>query len=311
MSNAKFFRGPTALLLFAATVSAQAGQEDQKRVQGAQEDPGGIPIASPNVTDHGFNALAHGLFFAIHVKQDPMRVAPGESGKLILIVTISSGDEIDAGGSMQLKAQQGPVKLSGGIWDSLPPGQMRHKDTFLIQVPFKVDPKTSYGTYPIRGTVHLTGRFKSGASLPPGVEAVNADSTGIPGGGGVVQNGSSRPLLTEYSKATGNFSHEVRVGAALPIAGPPLGRRAPAGKNLAGANKSKATVAEQKAAPITSRGKSEIRLPSSVDDPESNPPGREHRPTAPAELLGGIPTWTISLGLVLLAGLVFFMQKRR
>lgn len=313
MSSAKVFRCPLlsllpAMLLLAAQLP---GQE-----QGGGEDPGlSSDAAAPggDLADTPAKPAMEGIFFDIRVQQDPMRIAPGERGNLLLIVTISAGDEVDPTGSLEFAAVQGPFSLAAGRWDSPPAGKRRHTDTFLIRLPLQVAGGTAYGKYPVSGEVKLTGKFGSGGlALLGNVNIVDDTGMQIP----ELPVGLRRSIqpARQIRKATGRFSYQVDVGAPMPRASLPQARGAKVEASTArgkGRSSGDGTGVPGHGAQASAVD-GEILLPDAPERGGGADLAQGHEAQAPGEeLFGGIPSWVISLGLVAMAGLLFFMQKKR
>jgi hypothetical protein len=98
-------------------------------------------------------------YAALNVGQRPRRVAPGQSGELVIVVSLR-GEYVmkTSGHNLVYSREMGPLQL--GEWSMLPPepaglypefaGQAIYDNTATVVVPFTVDPEAEFGKVPVR-----------------------------------------------------------------------------------------------------------------------------------------------------------------
>lgn len=170
----------------------------------------------------------------VQVLQNPMRIAPGESGLLLLHVQAppDGSSKIGAGGSANFEKDQGPIALGVARFDPPPAGSKTYKN-LLVRIPITIDAKAKHGTYDVIGTLRLPGLFSA-----PRVEPGSAPD---PSRAGADAAGSTDPNLVPWNG-------RILCGPPLPKA---KRRKPPSTAKAATAPDEKATVsrADETAAP--------------------------------------------------------------
>jgi hypothetical protein len=97
----------------------------------------------------------------VRAMQDPPRLAPGEVGQLILLVSVDKGSMVLPGGRVTIKKNQGPLTFGGPVWDPVPAGKKGYQDSFLIRIPITVASNAKFGSYSARGDLLVKGVFRN------------------------------------------------------------------------------------------------------------------------------------------------------
>lgn len=155
--------------MLAATASARAqGQDvDDPALEEAMTAEGVLGAIPPLV---------------ITVLQDPVRIAPGESGKLILNVQLPPNPAVyvnAAGARAKHETEQGMLELGAARFDAAPKGG-RYGRSFLVQIPVRVSPKASYGKLDVAGSLSLLGKFAPPEGRDGRAARVQGESNGVP-----------------------------------------------------------------------------------------------------------------------------------
>lgn len=162
-------------------MKAEKGAED-----GADGQVHGDPVA--------INPAALASYAYAHVTTRPRRLAPGETGELVIVLALQAPVVVpgDASVTLTYDPQQAPLKL--GTYRMLPPkpgtletkfkGQLVHDNTLTVEVPVGIDPQAEFGEALVALTLKTTlshgatgvamgemvmpinGRIKVGRSVP-------------------------------------------------------------------------------------------------------------------------------------------------
>ncbi len=172
-----------------------------------------------------------GLGILVEVAQTPPRLAPGESGEMLLIVLVPrGGSKIRTDLGLHLDSPQGPLVFGPPRFDPPPRGKTFYDDTFLIHVPVTVRPDAAKQPWPVRGTLSLKGNFRS---PEPGRDLVREHGHRYDFGkaergfAGMIRVGKPWPKPPKPSRGT-----EAR-GEGSPPAGGSAGLPAPKGEERA------------------------------------------------------------------------------
>lgn len=159
-----------ALFLLPSTVLAQGG---------GQPSPGQVPTEIPggqqgeageNPTEEEL-AAGDGIggysTAPIHVQvlQDPIRIAPGETGTVLLNVSFGLGNDdasIARGGKAVFDTKQGELALGGASFDPPPGGADRYRKSLLVRIPVSVSSKAKHGKLSVAGRLELPARYVAG-----------------------------------------------------------------------------------------------------------------------------------------------------
>jgi hypothetical protein len=209
----------------------KAGKTDDLTIDGdgtAGEAVAGNPVALTN------------LAFP-HVTTRPRRLAPGESGSLLIVLALHSPAVVtgDAPVALTYDTQQGSLQLgSYGVQPAKPgtletkfKGQLVHDNTMTIEIPLLVDPKAELGEVPIAmhlkttvshgGTgvpmgelaLPINGRVKVGRTVP---RPLARDATTAATSTSITAPGTAPSTLTP-APAESTDSAPAAKGAAPPI----------------------------------------------------------------------------------------------
>ena len=301
----------TSLTAQASGDEVPQGQKNPDTPDGTVPEAGGdvaTPPSSRNPSATARMTNAHGM--TVQVLQDPIRIAPGEHGHLVLLVRIPRGRTVEKGGQVVLAAKQGPLNLGAPAWDPPAKGKVDYRDVLVIKVPLSIDGNAKYGKHPIQGSLRLRGDFH--ADNGPVAEAVadgsQADPASPPG----------EAVLGDPNRAEIPFQSPVHVGPPMPkpsrshrkkadpVAGTRSGAAGGSGDPTSGASGSKGSAGPSDIVPApgtAQRGGSE-EAPLPVV-------GTEEAPDLADQDGSGIPWWMLSVALVVLAGLSFVLQARK
>lgn len=306
---------PGASLLHAqeVTVDMPQGQEVPDNPDGAQPPAGGDdatghpPGSQPAGDVHGIST--HGLI--VQVLQDPIRIAPGEQGHLVLLMRLPKGKTVEKGGQLMMQHKQGPLNLGNPIWDPPAKGKNHYDDVLVIKVPLSLDGKAKYGKHPFQGSLRLRGDFFT----------MGEQSAEVSADGGMPDPAAPRqasPQVPDPGRAEVPFQYAVHVGPPMPKASKGQGKAAASNPRVGsgstvdpdqGSAKAVGSAGPADVVPIPGAGPAhrvtrESGNPSSGALPEDAPQLAE-------EDQGGIPWWMLSLALVVLAALSFVVQARK
>ncbi len=166
--------------------------------------------------------LAPSVPIYVRVLQDPIRIAPGESGLILLHVQIPGDGSVDVypGGTSKHAATQQVLRLGVASFDPPPAGATKLR-SMLVRLPVSVDSKAKYGSYDVVGSLELQGRF--GGSVPGGDESADGQE-GAEARVASIADGSNpagvvhAPTVT--NQASVPWAGRIVVGAPVPKAAP-------------------------------------------------------------------------------------------
>lgn len=248
-------------------------------------DGAGDPIGTG-----GEGTAGQPLPVAIRVEQDPMRIAPGETGTLLLYLMPSRTARIAPSGVVKLDPKEGPLRFGPARWD--PPKRGAFYDhNFLIHVPVSVAAGAAFGKYEVSGTVSVSGSFRVAAGA--GDPVAKAPATG--------------PELA-------SFLGKITVGPAIPRPGVRKPARAAAAP--APGTQPTASPADSLGDPAAAdtNPPAAIRQPVSLAGDGARPRGSGlglAEGGAAEDQAGFLETnlaWLCAGGAVLLVGLVFLLR---
>ncbi len=158
--------------------------------QGQDAQAGGIPGQGPEGDAIQGAEQAHqgdrrelmdlNIGLDVRAMQSPPRLAPGETGQLILLVSVAKGSRVLPGGQVNLKKSQGPLSFGSPVWDPVPSGKAGYQDSFLIRIPISVASTAKFGNYPARGDLVIKGVFRR-QDLGSGLQKEKSPGSGATG----------------------------------------------------------------------------------------------------------------------------------
>ncbi|PIE23444.1 MAG: hypothetical protein CSA62_07450 [Planctomycetota bacterium] len=165
----------------------------------------------------GMLSFAKSFGIQINPSQHPKRIAPGETGKLVLFVMLPR-EQVGAlpSGSITWAPGQEDLKfLSFGAPSFDPPkaGRSSYADSFVVTVPVTVKPRTEHRSYSFSGTLLLNGSFRS---VVESFDDLPAGADGAPGAAGAPP---AAPVARSSNKAEIAFTGNLIVGAPVPRPG--------------------------------------------------------------------------------------------
>ncbi|GEM_PF-2639014 len=139
----------------------QQGQDAQEGSIPGQ-GPEGDEIQGAERSNQGDRNELMDLDVGVEVRamQSPPRLAPGETGQLVVLVSVFKGSMVLPGGHVTLKKSQGPLSLGSPVWDPIPSGEGGYRDSFIVRVPLSVSSTAKYGKYTLRGSIVMKGVFR-------------------------------------------------------------------------------------------------------------------------------------------------------
>lgn len=188
-------RSLVALAVLAFALPALSAQVQEGRVA---DDPQGVQEIDPEEGRRRLEEMRASMPpLFVEVLQDPMRIAPGENGLLLLRVQAppDGQSKIGIGGSATFDKRQGMLSLGPAKFDPPPAGAKQYK-SLLVRIPITVDAKAKYGRLSVKGKLRLPGSFNAPA-VPrvSGDAPVNADGGAPP----PVAEGGEDPNLIEWA----------------------------------------------------------------------------------------------------------------
>ncbi len=304
----------TAGLLTAGLLPAQAGTPDALRDMDnpvemeSGQDREGDPARKPSSMEDLQAMGLHGI--GVEVRQDPIRIAPGENGTLVLLVHLPQGRTVEKGGQVVMKQSQGPLKLGTPIWDPPLKGKSAYSDVIVIKIALSIDAKARFGKPMFQGSVRLRGDF--GAAAGPGAEIVAdggiSDPLEIPPG--------QRPGL-DPGRAEIRFQSLVHIGPPMPKATRGQNKKAAARKSATpgtqgGPGKAASAGGNPRAiGPADAVPGAGTARTGSREDPRPATSSGEEAPDLADEGGKGFPWWILSVALGVLALLSFAVQSKK
>jgi len=284
----------------------QANPDGEVAPQGrdAASQPG-VPQAPEDI----HRVSSHGM--SVQVLQDPIRIAPGEQGHLVLLVRLPGGRTIEKGGQVVIQAKQGPLNLGNAIWDPPAKGKNVYTDVLVIKVPMSVDGKAKYGKHPFSGSLRIRGDFHQMSGEAAGIATADGREADV------AAQVPGQAIGGDPNRAEIPFQRAVNVGPPMPKAS--KGHRKAGGSKAGVIAGTKGDAGQDPAAGGAQAGKgpddvvpgsgTAHRMTSESDESQAGLP--EEAPELADEDKGGIPWWMLSLGLVVLAGLSFMIQAKK
>ncbi|MAE77229.1 MAG: hypothetical protein CMJ85_10220 [Planctomycetes bacterium] len=149
----------------------------------------------------------------VEVQHDPMRIAPGQTGTLLLLVNWPKGQAVANPNGRVVMTQQPETSYGAARWSA--PGKSKHyDDRFLVQMPVTIAGNTKHGSLAITGNLHLTGSFGAGSQgqVTDGDGGLPPNASADPATGSAQRTGS-------VNRVTVPFSGKIRVGPPMPKPG--------------------------------------------------------------------------------------------
>jgi hypothetical protein len=230
--------GATPPVPDAGSPSSQGGQstrerieEERDRVREAEEDeeirrarmnrpPQADVVDRTRPMNFGFRVVLH---------QDPKRIAPGETGQVVLQVILPPQQKgAQPAGSIKWHQKPAPDEpFSYGVPSFSPPkeGRANYGDSFVVTVPVGVKAGIEYDKYQISGVLKLRGNFST-----PGV-----GSPGAVDGSGEAGSMPPPPPMIQRNEAEIAFTGALTIGPPVPrpggVGSSPGSRQQPGGRN--------------------------------------------------------------------------------
>ena len=313
------------LLLGAAPLSAQDVPVDvPQNMDNPQGDPGAgqgeLNQGEPNQGDQPQSRAAnvaelrdmgmHGV--DVEVQQDPLRIAPGEHGHLVLIVRLPEGRSVEKGGQVLMQSKQGPLQLGAPQWDPPDKGKNVYSGVIVIKIPLVIDAKASYGKPLFQGRLRLRGDFQGmpqpGAAPEIAADGGQADPAAPPS--------DQRPGL-DPNRAELSFRRLVDIGPPMPKASRSQAKKKVGGSAVRAGKGPTGSSGDSAGGPSAAGGPADVvprvgaahKRAGSDALPESQ--GTEGTPELAEDAESGFPWWILSVALGLLAVLVFVAQSKK
>jgi hypothetical protein len=147
----------------------EAGKAGQSGADGA------MPAPPPAAGEVNRQPVSNPQLY-IRIEQDPVRIAPGETGVLLVLVGMPRGTRIDGPGLVTLDTPPVPVTFGAPVWDPPAQGAKAYTDTIVIRVPVSVGAATPHQRYTITGKLKARGAF---AREPVMSQEVTADAATV------------------------------------------------------------------------------------------------------------------------------------
>lgn len=148
--------------LFACVVlSAQGGAPREDLPPGGSPpdvDPAGAGVVTAEAEDSN---LVTSVPIYVQLMQDPIRIAPGETGTILLSVQIAPSNRaasVDQGGRAVFEATQGNLALGSARFDPPAGGAKKYTRGMLVRIPVTVGASSKHGKYPVAGSLELPAR---------------------------------------------------------------------------------------------------------------------------------------------------------
>ncbi|MCB9881656.1 MAG: hypothetical protein H6832_00635 [Planctomycetes bacterium] len=215
------------VVLLAATAPSLWAQGDPE--PGAREqDAGGDPavrvqepedVAAEEQVRNVPAQLRSGPPIFVRVMQDPVRIAPGENGLLLLHVQVpqDGSTRVLPGGTSEHSPKQGDLALGPASFDP-PPRGVASLRSFLVRIPISVAGSAKYGDHNVSGLLKLRGVFDA-PTRAAGDDNPQAGDEGREAGiadGSVSAASPISPPTTPSNSSDVPWSGRITVGAPVP-----------------------------------------------------------------------------------------------
>jgi len=255
------------ILAFVLSVSGLAAAQDKPEQKKPEPKVTGLKWTASELAKFGFS-------LRVGVRQEPPRLGPGQTGRLILILPSKGywgprGKSNDRGiyarfsfrPQFRITCDQtsGPVLVfaNQAKWDPPKDQHTTYQDMVVIRIPIAIDSNAKYGLHAVKGTIEVSGTMREPVSLF----------------GGKPRNTPENRYLKKLGVQTGTveFSGKVKVGKPMPKALPAM------------VSNERNHTAEPTDA--SAKRKTAVPSPRNTSGPGAKPVEREHkepsRPDAP------------------------------